>query len=63
MKWVTWEHVGVDRMACAWLLKRFVDENACFSFVPTGFVPTELAVERDLEPTEPTNTLTGGRHA
>jgi len=41
MKWVTWEQVGVDRMACAWLLRRFVDEEALFSFVPTGFVPTE----------------------
>ena len=28
MKWVTWENVGVDRMACAWLIRRFVDPEA-----------------------------------
>lgn len=36
MKWVTWEHVGVDRMACAWLIRRFVDHEATFVFVPVG---------------------------
>jgi len=36
MKWVTWEHVGVDRMGCAWLLRRFVDAGAEFVFVPEG---------------------------
>ncbi|MCZ8515070.1 chromate resistance protein [Paenibacillus filicis] len=36
MKWVTWENVGVDRMACAWLIKRFVDHEAEFLFVPSG---------------------------
>ncbi|AIQ62546.1 hypothetical protein PSTEL_04935 [Paenibacillus stellifer] len=36
MKWVTWENVGVDRMACAWLIRRFIDENAQFLFVPAG---------------------------
>ena len=25
MKWVTWENVGVDRIACAWLIKRSID--------------------------------------
>lgn len=34
MKWVTWEQVGVDRMACAWLIRRFVDPEAEFQFVP-----------------------------
>jgi len=36
MKWVTWEHVGVDRMACAWLIRRFIDPDATFVFVPVG---------------------------
>ena len=36
MKWVTWEDVGVDRMACAWLIGRFVDPEAEFIFVPSG---------------------------
>ena len=36
MKWVTWKNVGVDRMACAWLIRRFVDPKAEFLFVPEG---------------------------
>lgn len=34
MKWVTWEHVGVDRMGCAWLIRRFIDPEAEFAFIP-----------------------------
>jgi hypothetical protein len=34
MKWVTREHVHVDRTACPWLIKRFVDKQAEFIFVP-----------------------------
>jgi hypothetical protein len=40
MKWVTWEHVGVDRMACAWLIRRYIDPKAEFVFVPEGHQPT-----------------------
>jgi hypothetical protein len=36
MKWVTWEQVGVDRMACAWLIRRYIDQTAEFLFVPAG---------------------------
>jgi len=35
MKWVTREFVHVDRTACPWLIKRFVDPKAEFIFVPT----------------------------
>ena len=35
MKWVTREHVHVDRTAIPWLVKRFVDPKAEFLFVPT----------------------------
>ena len=28
MKWVTWERVGVDRMACAWLITKYIDPQA-----------------------------------
>jgi len=28
MKWITWENVGVDRIACAWLIKKFIDPKA-----------------------------------
>ncbi len=36
MIWVTWENVAVDRMACAWLIRRFLDPQAQFVFVPIG---------------------------
>jgi hypothetical protein len=36
MKWVTRDHVHLDRMACVWLIKRFVDPEASFTFVPWG---------------------------
>jgi hypothetical protein len=34
MKWITRSHVHVDRVACPWLIKRFVDSEAEFLFVP-----------------------------
>ncbi len=36
MKWVTRSHVGVDRVACPWLITRFIDSQAEFLFVPTS---------------------------
>jgi hypothetical protein len=36
MKWVTWENVGVDRMACAWLICRSIDSQAEFVFIAPG---------------------------
>ena len=38
MKWITREHVKVDRVACPWLIRRFVDPEAVFLFVPTDEV-------------------------
>jgi len=38
MKWVTRSHVHVDRVACPWLISRFVDSQAEFIFVPKGEV-------------------------
>jgi len=38
MKWVTRSHVHVDRVACPWLIKRFVDNEAEFLFVPNNEV-------------------------
>ena len=34
MKWVTRERPKVDRIACPWLIKRFVDRDAQFLYVP-----------------------------
>jgi hypothetical protein len=36
MKWVTWEHVGIDRIGCAWLILREIDPQAAFVFVARG---------------------------
>ena len=38
MKWVTRSHVHVDRVACPWLIRRFIDNRAEFIFVPAGQV-------------------------
>jgi hypothetical protein len=38
MKWVTRSHVHVDRVACPWLIKRFIDNQAEFLFVPKSQV-------------------------
>jgi hypothetical protein len=45
MKWVTWQNVGVDRIGCAWLIRRFIDPKARFSFVPEGLKPPHSAGE------------------
>ena len=34
MKWITREHVKVDRVGCPWLIRKFVDKDAEFLFVP-----------------------------
>ena len=38
MKWITRERVKVDRVACPWLIKKFIDPEAEFIFVPTDQV-------------------------
>jgi hypothetical protein len=38
MKWITREKVKVDRVACPWLIKKFVDPQAEFLFVPADQV-------------------------
>jgi hypothetical protein len=34
MKWITRERVRMDRVACAWVIQRFIDPQAEFLFVP-----------------------------
>ena len=41
MKWITREKVKVDRVACPWLIKNFVDPDAEFLFVPQDKVLSE----------------------
>jgi hypothetical protein len=38
MKWITRERVKVDRVACPWLIKKFIDPDAEFLFVTTDEV-------------------------
>ncbi len=45
MKWVTRERVKVDRVACPWLIQRFIDPEAKFLFVPPERVPEVAARE------------------
>ena len=41
MKWITREKVKVDRVACPWLIRKFVDKDAEFIFVPAALVMDE----------------------
>src|SRR5918911_1489865 len=41
MKWITREHVKVDRVACPWLIKKFVDRDPEFIFVPADKMMAE----------------------
>ncbi|HYA40584.1 MAG TPA: chromate resistance protein ChrB domain-containing protein [Syntrophobacteraceae bacterium] len=36
MNWITWENVGVDRIACAWLIRKKIDSDAAFLFIRRG---------------------------
>lgn len=38
MKWITRENAAVDRTACPWLIRKFVDHDAEFLFVPPADV-------------------------
>lgn len=38
MKWITRERVKVDRVACPWLIRKFIDPKAEFLFVPADEV-------------------------
>ena len=56
MKFVTRERAKVDRIACPWLIRRFVDEDAEFLFVPNDQVlevaERENAIPYDIEGVE-----------
>jgi hypothetical protein len=39
MKWVTRENAKVDRIACPWLIRRFIDKDAEFLYAPADEVP------------------------
>jgi hypothetical protein len=43
MKWVTRKNASVDRIACPWLIKRFIDPDAEFLYVPAPEVTAVAA--------------------
>jgi hypothetical protein len=45
MKWITRENAKVDRVACPWLIRRFIDPGAEFLFVPAADVAAVAARE------------------
>jgi len=45
MKWITRENAKVDRIACPWLIQKFVDPEATFLFVPADQVGAVAAAE------------------
>jgi hypothetical protein len=49
MKWITRSHVHVDRVACPWLIARFIDSDAEFLFVPKSKV-IEIAEKTEAIP-------------
>jgi hypothetical protein len=47
--WVTREHVQIDRIASAWLVRRFIDPKARFKFVPgRSYMPRSSEVRFDM---------------
>ena len=65
MKWVTREKAKVDRIACPWLIKHFVDKNADFLFVPKDKVievsKKENAIPFDTPGVELSHHMENGR--
>jgi hypothetical protein len=51
MKWVTREHPHTDRIACPWLIRRFIDHDAEIVYVPRdevlGYAEREGAISFD----------------
>jgi predicted MFS family arabinose efflux permease len=45
MKWITREHPRVDRVACPWLIEKFVDKDAEFIYVPSDRVMAEARAQ------------------
>ena len=58
MKWVTRLYVHVDRTACPWLIKRFVDPKAEFIFVPVEKIEEVVKKEKAIPYDAPNIELT-----
>ena len=58
MKWITRKNANVDRVACPWLIKRFVDAEAEFLYVPADQV-NAVAQREDAIPYDVKNAELG----
>jgi hypothetical protein len=58
VKWITREHAKVDRIACPWPIKNFVDKDAEFLFVQAHKV-IQLAKEQNAIPFDVPNAELG----
>lgn len=58
MRWVTRHYVHVDRTACPWLIKRFVDPDAEFIFVPVEKIEEIVKKEKAIPYDAPNVELT-----
>ena len=58
MKWVTRENAKVDRIACPWLIRHFVDKDAEFLFVPKDQV-MKIAEQQGAIPFDVPNVESG----
>jgi hypothetical protein len=64
MKWITRSNAHVDRIACPWLIRRFVDSQAEFLYVPVSMIKevakAENAIPFDAPDVELTHYQEGG---
>ena len=60
MKWITREHVKVDRVACPWLIRKYIDPDSEFLFVPAAEV-AEVAEREGATPFDTQGAVLGHR--
>ena len=48
MIWITWQGVKIDRLACIWLIRRFIDPDAHFRFIAPYTSPPVDAIPFDI---------------
>ena len=58
MKWITRERPRIDRIACPWLIARFIDQAPEFLYVPSAPVMT-IAAETGAHPYDVPNVEPG----
>ena len=59
MKWITRERPKIDRIACPWLIRRFIDPDAEILYVPTDQVLAVAGRQLVIVPTLPPSTCRG----